>query len=161
MRKTALLLILAGMFLSVNIQAQSMKGTEEAQKNLKPYPETIDDLKRYVIYLDQKENEDLFEVELIAGKTMEVDCNRHRLMGNFRSDDVKGWGYTYYTFETDNQIVSTMMACPGPKTMKFVSGENMTVRYNSRLPIVVYLPENVELKYRIWSAGEEMTAEMK
>ena len=28
------------------------------------------------------------------------------------------------------------------------------VRYNSRLPIVLYTPDNVEVRYRLWRAGE-------
>ena len=29
------------------------------------------------------------------------------------------------------------------------------IRYNSRLPVVVYAPEGVELRYRIWKADPE------
>ncbi len=162
MKKMNLLLmtVVTLMCTSLGLNAQ-MKPTEEALKNLKPYPETIDSLERYVIYVEQKDNERLFEVELNAGKTLEVDCNNHRLMGSFTEETVKGWGYNYYVFETDGHIASTMMMCPGPKTEKFISGESTSVRYNSRLPIVVYLPKGYELKYRIWTAGEELEAEKK
>lgn len=145
---------------SMNISAQ-MKPTEEALVNLKPYPEKIDSLERYVIYLEPKADESLFEIELIAGKTMEVDCNRHGLMGRFVEDVVEGWGYNYYVFETEGHIFSTMMLCPGAKTEKFVQAESTTTRYNSRLPIVVYLPQGYELKYKIWTAGEEQIAEKR
>lgn len=39
---------------------------------------------------------------------------------------------------------------------EFVSlgGDPYLVRYNSKLPVVVYVPEGVEVRYRIWSAGE-------
>lgn len=162
MKKMNLLLvtIVTLMCTSLGLNAQ-MKPTEEALKNLKPYPETIDSLERYVIYVDQKDNERLFEVELTAGKTMEADCNNHRLIGSFTEETVQGWGYTYYVFETEGNVVSTMMMCPGAKTEKFISGESHAVRYNSRLPIVVYLPKGYELKYRIWTAGEEFEAEKK
>lgn len=33
-------------------------------------------------------------------------------------------------------------------------GDDAMLRYNSKLPIVVYTPDNVEVKYRIWKAGE-------
>jgi ecotin len=36
-----------------------------------------------------------------------------------------------------------------------MGGEPRLFRYNSRLPIVVYAPEGVEIRYRIWSAGPE------
>ncbi|VEB56920.1 ecotin [Salmonella enterica subsp. enterica] len=49
-----------------------------------------------------------------------------------------------------------MMACPeGKKEQKFVTawlGEDGMLRYNSKLPIVVYTPANVDVKYRIWKA---------
>ena len=54
--------------------------------------------------------------------------------------------------------MSTMMACPDQqKTKKFVTaslGDDAMLRYNSKLPIVIYAPENVEVKYRIWEAQE-------
>jgi ecotin len=30
------------------------------------------------------------------------------------------------------------------------------VRYNSKLPIVVYAPTDVEVRYRIWSASDKV-----
>jgi len=33
-----------------------------------------------------------------------------------------------------------------------LGGGPFLIRYNSRLPIVVYVPEDVEVRYRIWSA---------
>lgn len=151
-------LIAAFTLFSINMSAQG-KPTEEALQNLKPYPEKMDSLERYVIYVDQKADESLFEIELIAGKTMEVDCNNHRLMGRFQEEVVEGWGYPYYVFETEGHIMSTMMMCPGPKTEKFISGENLSARYNSRLPLVVYLPAGYELKYKVWTAGDLQAAE--
>jgi ecotin len=31
-----------------------------------------------------------------------------------------------------------------------LGGEPELLRYNSRLPLVVYLPDGVEVRYRIW-----------
>lgn len=138
-----------------------MKPTDEAVKNLKAYPETVGEMERHVIYLSERKNEDAFKVELIPGKVMEVDCNQHRLMGQIKEETVQGWGYTYHTFETNGQAASTMMMCPDPKTEKFVYGATEMVRYNSRLPIVVYLPKGIELRYKVWSAGHLTTAEQQ
>ncbi len=56
----------------------------------------------------------------------------------------KAWGYDYYVFDNVTSPVSTMMACPeGKKEQKFVTawlGEDGMLRYNSKLPIVVYTP---------------------
>ena len=43
-----------------------------------------------------------------------------------------------------------------PKVDRFITvGRTYLLRYNSLLPIVVYVPEGVEVRYRIWSAGAE------
>jgi len=39
-----------------------------------------------------------------------------------------------------------------------IGGDPYIIRYNSRLPIVVYVPEGVEVRYRIWTAGPEVKA---
>ena len=54
----------------------------------------------------------------------------------------------------------TLMAVDpnAPKVSRFVTlaGEPYLIRYNSRLPVVVYVPEGVEVRYRIWRAEPEM-----
>ena len=56
-------------------------------------------------------------------------------------------------------MAGTLMAVDpnAPKVARFVTlgGDPYLVRYNSRLPIVVYAPEGVEVRYRIWAAGAE------
>jgi ecotin len=44
-----------------------------------------------------------------------------------------------------------------PKVNRFITlgGDPHLIRYNSNLPIVVYVPEGVEVRYRIWSAEAE------
>ncbi len=44
-----------------------------------------------------------------------------------------------------------------PKLNRFVTlgGEPYLIRYNSRLPIVVYAPEGIEVRYRIWITEPE------
>ena len=52
-----------------------------------------------------------------------------------------------------------MMACPNnDKHEAFVPMTTQTfTRYNSKLPIVIYAPTDVEVRYRVWSAPEETT----
>lgn len=157
MKKLTLLLgtIIMCLTLSINMTAQN-RGTQEAMDNLKPYPETIDSLERHVIFLEPQADESQFKIELFAGKMMEVDCNKHGLIGKFKEDVVQGWGYNYYVFETEGKVFSTMMGCmDNTKTERFIAGETVTVRYNSRLPIVVYLPKGYDLKYKVWTAAQE------
>ncbi|WP_212006022.1 serine protease inhibitor ecotin [Chitinophaga sp. HK235] len=123
--------------------------------NLKPFPPAWKDVERYVIQLSAKDKEDNFQVEIMAGKTMKVDCNQHGLIGRWVTKDVKGWGYTYYQYVSAGNIRSTLMACPDKKlTDKFIF-DTRQVRYNSKLPIVVYVPKGFAVKYKIWERGEE------
>lgn len=145
--------------MSMNAQTEEIKPTKEAVDNLKFYPSSVNDYVRYVIYLNQLEDENLSQVELIPGKMMDVDCNDHLLMGEFLEETIDGWGYTYYIFKSDGEVASTMMACPGAKENKFVSGKTLMVRYNSRLPLVVYLPKDMDLKYKLWMVTQELSAE--
>jgi len=133
---------------------------EQPLEKVAPYPKADKGMKRQVIQLPAQQDEANFKVELLIGKTLEVDCNQHRLGGQLESKTLEGWGYDYYVFDKVTSPVSTMMACPdGKKEKKFVTaylGDNSLLRYNSKLPIVVYTPENVEVKYRVWKADENV-----
>ena len=122
---------------------------------LDAFPQPEAGFKRYVIALETKAQEDDFKVEVIAGKTLNVDCNRQHLGGDLTAHDLSGWGYTYYTLADPKGPMTTLMACPEQATKPaFVAmqGDGYVLRYNSKLPIVVYAPESLEVKYRIWSA---------
>lgn len=114
---------------------------------------------RHVIQLPPRTDEDGYKVELIVGKTMTVDCNNHFFGGRLEERTAEGWGYNYYTLDSLGQAASTMMGCPpGSQKQAFVrSNHQELVRYNSRLPLVVYTPKDVQLRYRVWQAGEEVT----
>lgn len=128
-------------------------------EDLKAFPPAEEGMARHVIRIPVLPNEDDFRVELQVGKEIEVDCNRHSFGASLERDTVEGWGYSFFTVPEVSGPMSTMMACPPdePKQMQFVTAnfENALVRYNSKLPIVVYLPEGFELRYRIWAASDE------
>lgn len=99
---------------------------------------------------------DDFRVELIVGKKMLTDgVNRVRLANAIETRTLEGWGYTYYEVAGPSETLSTLMAPPegAPQLEAFVTAAPLQVRYNSRLPIVVYAPSGYEVRYRIWSAS--------
>jgi ecotin len=129
-------------------------------KDVAPYPEAEAGFTRHVIHLSQQTDENNHKVEILAGKQLDVDCNRQRLGGTLEEKTLQGWGYNYYRLEAVKGPMSTMMACPdGKKTKAFVPviGEGFMLHYNSKLPIVVYAPKGVEVNYRIWSASEQIS----
>lgn len=97
------------------------------------------------------------KIEIFVGKYMDVDtCNRHSLMGEFQSKDLQGWGYSYLEFKTKGDAISTMMGCLDNKTVsKFVTGQSYLTDYNGRMPIVIYVPEGYEVRYKIYQAMPE------
>ncbi len=128
---------------------------------LKPYPAAAAGYQRHVIELPAQANEAGHKVELIAGKTLEVDCNSQRLGGQWQEKTVEGWGYNYYELGQVGPAMSTLMACPdNSRKQAFVpvGGEPLLVRYNSKLPLVIYAPADVQVRYRIWSAAADSTA---
>ena len=72
---------------------------------------------------------------------------------------VQGWGYTKYSVNKLDALAGTLMAVDPelPKVSRFVSlgGEPYLIRYNSRLPVVLYVPEGAEVRYRLWSADSK------
>jgi ecotin len=116
---------------------------------------------RYVLQLPEQDDESVFKVELIVGKTVQVDeANKYLFGGKIEKETIKGWGYTRYTVKKIGPMAGTLMGVDPnvPKVDRFITlgGEPYIIRYNSRIPVVVYVPEGVEVRYRIWTTGAEM-----
>ncbi|MFQ6575759.1 serine protease inhibitor ecotin [Pseudomonas sp. UM16] len=128
-------------------------------KDVAPYPEAEKGFSRQVIHLPQQADESALKLEVLAGKTLQVDCNRQHLGGSLQEQTLQGWGYSYYRLEKVMGPASTLMACPDTTNKQAfvpVVGDGFLLRYNSKLPVVVYVPEGVEVRYRIWTASEDV-----
>jgi len=129
---------------------------------MKAFPFAEQGMVRYVLQLPKQDDESAFKVELIVGKTVRIDKdNKYFFGGKIEAQTIAGWGYTRYTVSELGPMAGTLMAVDpnSPKVDRFVTlgGEPYLIRYNSRLPIVVYVPEGAEVRYRIWSAPAEMS----
>ena len=124
--------------------------------DLRPYPPAGQGERRWLISVaatpaaaaDQR-------VELIVGRTVAVDCNRHLLQGSITEESVPGWGYPLFRVKGGSPMISTRMACPDqPPRRQFVvlAGEPLLVPVNPRLPIVVVAPADLEVRWRLWRA---------
>ncbi len=165
MGKNSFILLFAAMFLI------SCKPSLQTEKNIPNkvdstisqkttgtdmFPKARENETQHIIELPALENEQLHKVEIFVTKRMEVDCNYHSLAGKLEVKELSGWGYDYYLFNTNGEVLSTMMACPDSSlTEKDVISESKLLNYNSKLPIVIYTPRGYQVKYKFWNASSE------
>ncbi|MFZ0243780.1 MAG: ecotin family protein [Desulfobacterales bacterium] len=132
----------------------------QAGDNMKAFPPPEKGMVRYVLQLPQQDDESAFKVELMVGKEVQVDeRNRYFFGGGIQEETIEGWGFPRYIVRELGPMAGTLMAVDpnAPKVNRFITlaGEPFLIRYNSRLPIVVYVPEGVNVGYRIWRADPE------
>ncbi len=152
MRAIWLMTILMGLFGVVSVYGDD---------SIKVFPPAESGMVRYVLQLPSQEDESLLKVELLIGQIVQTDVkNRYFLGGKIEQKTIKGFGYTYYEVSKIGPMTGTLIALDPnePKVDRFITlgGEPYLIRYNSKLPIVVYVPEGSEVRYRIWSTGAEM-----
>lgn len=160
--RTIKLLTAVAIVLFVAAACNSQKSTSETAKDeliLKDFP-AIEGFKPQLVSLKSATDSELLKVELIAGKTMEVDdCNTYGLQGEFEQKQVDATGTPYYVFNSNGEVIQTLMACPDDKKhTEFVGGQSVMVEYDSQQPLVAYLPEGIELQHRVWKVSEMTTA---
>ena len=135
--------------------------TAHAGDNMKAFPPPEKGMVRYVLQLPKQDDESAFKVELIVGQTVLLDeHNRYFFSGKIQQETMKGWGFPRYNVSQLGPMAGTQMAIDpnAPRVNRFITlgGEPYLIRYNSRLPVVVYAPEGVEVRYRIWTAEVEV-----
>jgi len=125
--------------------------------NMKAFPAAEAGMKRHVLELPPRKDESAFKVELVVGKTVRTDpVNRFFFAGKIEEETIQGWGFPKYTVRSLGPLAGTRMAAnpQAPATPRFITlgGEPFLLPYNSRLPVVVYVPEDAEVRYRLWKA---------
>ena len=128
----------------------------QPKENVHMFPEAKEGYVRYIVEVPKTDNDHDHKVELLIGKKILADCNQRSLWGKIENVPLKGWGYTYVVVSNIQNGPTTMMQCLEPPTEKFLTIRDDLRRYNSRLPIVVYVPKGVDVQYRIWNAEEEI-----
>lgn len=129
-----------------------------AADDLKAFPPAAAGMTRYVVNLPKLDDEDDAKVEIQVGKTVSTDArNRYSFGGKVEKETIKGWGYDRYIVRALGPMSGTLMAVdPSLSNVeRFVTlrgGPNL-IRYNSKLPVVVYVPDGVEVRYRVWRAA--------
>jgi ecotin len=94
------------------------------------------------------------KIELIIGRYLKVDaCRLNWYTGTLQENQVDGFGYYEIRNIKGPYVDPDAIACL--EQMKFVQvyfhPENSGfLIYNSRLPIVVYVPDGFKVHYRIW-----------
>lgn len=145
--------------LSILLSFNYFSMAQTSQVDLSPFGPAKKGYVQYVIDLPHSTTGQDYnkKVEFYVGKMAEVDvCNSHFLGGALAAKELKGWGYTYYEFETDGMIMGTMKGClDNRKELKFVAARSMTIDYNGRMPIVIYVPEGYEVRYKIYTAAAD------
>ena len=127
-----------------------------AADDMKAFPPAEEGMIRHVIRLPKQKDETAFKVELIIGKVVRTDAkNRYFFGGTLETENIPGWGFDRYILRKLGPLAGTLMAVDpdAPQVERFISiGGETILPYNSRLPLVVYVPAGIEVRYRRWRA---------
>ena len=123
----------------------------DEDKNMKAFPPAEQGMTRHVLKLPAHADESALKVELIVGKTVQLDkANTYFFAGKIEEQNIEGWGFPKYVVGKLGPMAGTRMGVDpaAPKVDRFVTlgGGPYLIRYNSRLPVVVYVPEGVDVR---------------
>ena len=99
-----------------------------------------------------------WRVQLIVGQEVELDCNISQLSGPALTMTrlPKASGKALFSVQGPVTVMSTMKLCPKdqPRKRSFLTlgKQPYLVPYNASWPIVVDLPNNTQLRWRVWKA---------
>ncbi len=119
-----------------------------------PIPSQLDGKLRYTIDLPDMPLQQWKEwkVEILAGRYLSFDgYNGVRLVGTLNELLTSDGVNKYYVAEFEH-IASTLLGVPqhAPRVQKFFWVPSLTIDYYPREPIVVFVPNDWEVHYRLW-----------
>lgn len=127
-----------------------------------PYPPAGEGQKRIIFALEpheEQEERDSYMLQIFPGYEVDAaaDVDENTVTGNIEECSVEGYGYSYYRVKVDSAVAPEPAHSTAPR--RFVTVANLPmVAYDSRRPVVVYLPEDAQLRYSVWTSGKEMVA---
>lgn len=149
-------------FILFTITCLSLSAAVTAQESISKvdvsiFPKPEKGFKLMVIEVPHSNLDAQKKISFSAGKYIETDsCNQYGLSGSFEIKDLQGWGYNYYIFKSNGNILTTNMACSDTKSMnRFVSGQSQTIDYNGKMPVVIYVPEDFDVHFKIYESKNE------
>lgn len=126
---------------------------------LREFPPVSKGMTRFFASLPKLDDEANHRVQLIIGKTILVDqVNRFSLSGVV---GIAGTipGVKWYHVDKLDEVESTAIAPPlgQPNELRFVTlgGRPFLIEYDSKSPVVVYVPAGAEVHYRIWRVAPD------
>lgn len=147
LRVWTILLLLA----SVNTMAQK-------KENVELFPSAQEGWEKIVVDLPlTKKGGEEYMVEFTIGVEMMTDaCNPYSLIGTWSEMELKGTPYAYYVASTKGQVVKAMSDCTDEKEeLQFVGVKSKLILHEREQPLVVYIPEGYQLRYRLWNTNKE------
>lgn len=161
MSTTALLLVSTALISSTEAGNRPV-GVVSPTVTMKPFPKPLAGDTRLVIRLPARANESSLLIRVTPGKLKTVDCNTSAYTGSLETKTLQGWGYNFYVLRTNGTGVSTMMACPPSSSSKMafvpVASAQQTLPYNSRMPLVYYVPKEFSIQYEVFAPQQQGTA---
>ncbi|QKF64173.1 ecotin family protein [Campylobacter corcagiensis] len=123
------------------------------------FPKAQDGFRQHIINLEPKQSEKDYEVVVEFGRVLSVDCNVHSYSGGILKDKVlDGYGYNYYEFSDNNStLYKTLMLCPDEalKDEFVMFGDSIKTHYNSKIPLIIYAPKDINIRVKIYALESE------
>jgi len=125
------------------------------KNNIYIFPDPEEGYKRYVVEVFHMPDENICKVELQIGKNIYSDCNEYKFEGKVEVKFLENNETYLYIPYIGKANAITSRQCNERKKDKFVFlsiSDELWKKYNSAIPIVIYVPKEYEVRYRMWKS---------